>query len=169
MVARAQALHDYMGEEDVEDAQFLLFEQGAIVDVLEQDESGWWEGMVDGQIGIFPGGFVEVFELIDEDGNVTPVEPGEYDEEEGVLEEGEELPAEAYAGEDQSELVAQLQTEIDNLKYELEDAQKMAQQASAGGDEAGRLAQENSELQQQLAAAEADKADVFSQLTEAQR
>ena len=27
VVARAEALHDYAGEEDVEDAQFLLFEQ----------------------------------------------------------------------------------------------------------------------------------------------
>lgn len=53
--------------------QFLQFAQGTVIDVLEQDESGWWEGMCDGLLGIFPGGFVEVFELIAEDGTVTQV------------------------------------------------------------------------------------------------
>jgi uncharacterized small protein (DUF1192 family) len=49
IIARAQAIYDYFGEEDVEDAQFLQFTQGSIIDVFERDESGWWEGSLDGQ------------------------------------------------------------------------------------------------------------------------
>ncbi len=48
IIARAHALFDYFGEEDVEDAQFLQFTQGTVVDVYERDESGWWEGALDG-------------------------------------------------------------------------------------------------------------------------
>ncbi len=86
--------------------------------------------MLDGVVGIFPGGFVEVFEMIDEDGNVTPVEPGQGAEGEQPLEEGEQQPG---GGGGDAELVAQLQTEIENLRYELEDARKLADQVDEEG------------------------------------
>lgn len=88
---------------------------------------------------------------------------------EPAAQEGEVLPEDGVVGggdaEADAELIAQLQNEVENLKYELEDARKLAQNASLGGDEAQRLANENSTLQQQLAATETEKAELFAQVS----
>lgn len=63
----ARALFDYTGETEAE----LSFKQGEIIKVTEKDDSGWWQGELNGAIGAFPNGWVE--ELV---GGVTlPVSP----------------------------------------------------------------------------------------------
>jgi hypothetical protein len=94
ILCRAMAICDYhpadLGSYD--DIRFLEFDRGAIIEVLEQDGSGWWEGLLDGIIGVFPGSYVQVTEFL-EGGNEASgsgdfYESGDYEleeEGEGVL------------------------------------------------------------------------------------
>ena len=55
-------MFDYEGQNNEE----LSFEEGAIVNILRKDDGevddGWWEGELDGHIGVFPSLLVEELE-----------------------------------------------------------------------------------------------------------
>lgn len=59
LVCTARALFDYQGQNSEE----LSFEEGAIINILRKDDGevddGWWEGELDGHIGVFPSLLVE--------------------------------------------------------------------------------------------------------------
>lgn len=52
---KVRALFDYTGETQPE----LSFKKGDIITVTEKDESGWWQGELNGERGVFPSGWVE--------------------------------------------------------------------------------------------------------------
>ena len=49
------ALYDYNAEKDDE----LSFKENAIIDVTAKNEDGWWEGILNGVTGLFPGNYVD--------------------------------------------------------------------------------------------------------------
>ncbi|KAG8968747.1 hypothetical protein FRC03_006202 [Tulasnella sp. 419] len=49
-----RALYDYQSA----DASSLSFRRGALIEVLTQLESGWWDGLLDGERGWFPSNYV---------------------------------------------------------------------------------------------------------------
>lgn len=55
-IVKAKATFDYTAEEDNE----LEFNEGDIINVLNRDDSGWWEGECNGRVGMFPGNYVEL-------------------------------------------------------------------------------------------------------------
>jgi hypothetical protein len=62
-ICRARVIASYTPQ-DITDSsiQFLPLVKDEEVFVLEQDASGWWEGVCNGQKGVFPGSYVEVIE-----------------------------------------------------------------------------------------------------------
>jgi len=38
----------------------LTFKEGAIIYVIKKNDDGWYEGVMDGTRGLFPGNYVEV-------------------------------------------------------------------------------------------------------------
>ena len=50
-----RALYDY----DADDQTSLSFQQGDVIQVLTQLESGWWDGIMHGQRGWFPSNYCE--------------------------------------------------------------------------------------------------------------
>lgn len=50
-----RALFDYAGETEAE----LSFKKGDMIRVTEKDDSGWWQGELNGVLGAFPSGWVE--------------------------------------------------------------------------------------------------------------
>eukprot|EP01113_Clastostelium_recurvatum_P041507 TRINITY_DN6601_c0_g1_i1.p1 TRINITY_DN6601_c0_g1~~TRINITY_DN6601_c0_g1_i1.p1 ORF type:complete len:475 (-),score=137.49 TRINITY_DN6601_c0_g1_i1:56-1411(-) len=52
---KVRALYDYVGA----DANELDFFASDIIMVIEQDDSGWWTGEVEGRKGLFPSNYVE--------------------------------------------------------------------------------------------------------------
>ena len=50
------ALYDYTKEKEDE----LTFTKGEIIDVVKKYDDGWYEGLCNGEMGIFPGNYVEV-------------------------------------------------------------------------------------------------------------
>lgn len=93
VICRAEAIcaydPDQMGGVD-DDITFLRFEKGEMIDVVEQDESGWWEGIVNGEWGIFPGSYVKIVELYE------VVEDEKSQQEEQKLEEENDLIENEY-------------------------------------------------------------------------
>lgn len=83
-----RALYDFTSE----DASSLSFERGALIEVLTQLESGWWDGLLGNDVrGWFPSNYVEI--ISDEEAEAELRARGiEFDEGE---EEGEELDATA--------------------------------------------------------------------------
>ncbi|KAK3107368.1 hypothetical protein FSP39_012908 [Pinctada imbricata] len=55
---KAKVLFDYEPENEDE----LKIDIGDIVDVFKQEEEGWWEGSLNGKVGVFPSNFVEIIE-----------------------------------------------------------------------------------------------------------
>lgn len=55
-----RALFDYSAQEDEE----LSFPEGSIIKLLRTDDNGiddgWWEGLYEGKVGVFPSVVVEV-------------------------------------------------------------------------------------------------------------
>lgn len=51
---KAVALFDYSAT----DRNELSFKKGQIISVLQKDDSGWWQGELDGVVGMFPSNFV---------------------------------------------------------------------------------------------------------------
>ena len=48
------ALYDYCAEKDDE----LSFKENDLIDVTAKNEDGWWEGVLNGVTGLFPGNYV---------------------------------------------------------------------------------------------------------------
>ena len=101
VLCRAKAICEYVPEEMAQEGEitFLSFIPGEIIDVLEQvflflssflllsffflsliniflpkkkDESGWWEGVLHGMIGVFPGSYTQVIEWYSNEEEETP-------------------------------------------------------------------------------------------------
>ena len=53
-----EALYDYTKDKDDE----LTFTTGATIYVVKKNDDGWYEGMCDGETGLFPGNYVSVLE-----------------------------------------------------------------------------------------------------------
>lgn len=69
---RARALYDYPIDGDTlqiedEEIKLLRFRKNDIINVYEQDPSGWWAGEYNGLKGIFPGSYMKVIEEEPED------------------------------------------------------------------------------------------------------
>ena len=58
---KARALYDYAAADGTE----LGFNAGDIITVTKQDNSGWWEGQLNGKEGMFPGNYVELIAAAD--------------------------------------------------------------------------------------------------------
>jgi len=64
---RARALYDYPIDGDTlhiedEEIKLLRFKKGDLINVYEQDPSGWWAGEHNNEKGIFPGSYMKVME-----------------------------------------------------------------------------------------------------------
>lgn len=49
------AIYDYYADKDDE----LSFQESSVIYVLKKNDDGWWEGVMDGVTGLFPGNYVE--------------------------------------------------------------------------------------------------------------
>lgn len=49
------AIYDYYADKEDE----LSFQENAVIYVLKKNDDGWWEGVMDGLTGLFPGNYVE--------------------------------------------------------------------------------------------------------------
>lgn len=49
------AIYDYMRDKEDE----LSFQEGAIIYVIKKNDDGWFEGVMSGTTGLFPGNYVE--------------------------------------------------------------------------------------------------------------
>lgn len=49
------AIYSYQQDKDDE----LTFDEGAVIYVIKKNDDGWWEGVMDGHTGLFPGNYVE--------------------------------------------------------------------------------------------------------------
>jgi len=59
-ISRARGLFDYQAQEDNE----ISFKKGEIIMVMLKHESGWWQGELNGKIGVFPSnGWIEELPL----------------------------------------------------------------------------------------------------------
>jgi len=52
---RVSAIYDYAADKEDE----LTFSEGSIIYVLKKNDDGWWEGIMNGVTGLFPGNYVE--------------------------------------------------------------------------------------------------------------
>jgi hypothetical protein len=52
------AMHDFAPQQ--QNANCLSFRAGQVIHVLNRDDSGWWDGEVDGRRGWFPSNYVNV-------------------------------------------------------------------------------------------------------------
>ena len=53
-----EALYDYTKDKDDE----LTFTAGCVIYVVKKNDDGWFEGVCDGETGLFPGNYVSVLE-----------------------------------------------------------------------------------------------------------
>lgn len=49
------AVYDYTADKEDE----LTFQENAVIYVLKKNDDGWWEGVMNGVTGLFPGNYVE--------------------------------------------------------------------------------------------------------------
>ncbi|KAI8880128.1 SH3-domain-containing protein [Backusella circina FSU 941] len=56
IICRVRALYAY----ESNDPSSLSFQANALIDVLAQLDSGWWDGWCDGRRGWFPSNYVEI-------------------------------------------------------------------------------------------------------------
>ncbi|XP_061377683.1 abl interactor 2 [Danaus plexippus] len=54
-IEKVVAIYDYYADKDDE----LSFQESAVIYVLKKNDDGWWEGVMDGVTGLFPGNYVE--------------------------------------------------------------------------------------------------------------
>ena len=54
-VCAVVAIYSYQQDKDDE----LTFDEGAVIYVIKKNDDGWWEGVMDGHTGLFPGNYVE--------------------------------------------------------------------------------------------------------------
>jgi son of sevenless len=76
-----RALYNY----EADDRTSLSFNEGDIIQVITQLESGWWDGVINGVRGWFPSNYCEIISSPDE----LP-EPGEHEEVEQVGDDAED-------------------------------------------------------------------------------
>jgi hypothetical protein len=63
------ALHDYTSDSPTN----LSFRAGDVIYVLMQQDSGWWDGVLDGRRGWFPSNYCRVLQPGEHiNGNITP-------------------------------------------------------------------------------------------------
>lgn len=67
----ALAMHDF----EPSSATCLSFRAGQVIRTLNKDDSGWWDGELEGKRGWFPSNYVEV---CDTEQGWTPTETGEW-------------------------------------------------------------------------------------------
>lgn len=53
--ASVVAIYDYARDKEDE----LSFQEGAIIYVIKKNDDGWYEGVMNGTTGLFPGNYVE--------------------------------------------------------------------------------------------------------------
>ncbi|KAF9349591.1 hypothetical protein BGX34_001712 [Mortierella sp. NVP85] len=58
VIARAKALHDFVGDDEDD----LPFKAGDIINVIDYSNDYWWRGVLGKDVGIFPRPFVELLE-----------------------------------------------------------------------------------------------------------
>ncbi|KAG5899413.1 hypothetical protein JTB14_033606 [Gonioctena quinquepunctata] len=54
-IEKVVAIYDYYADKDDE----LSFQESSVIYVLKKNDDGWWEGVMDGITGLFPGNYVE--------------------------------------------------------------------------------------------------------------
>ena len=54
-IERVNAIYDYAADKEDE----LTFSEGSTIYVLKKNDDGWWEGVMNGVTGLFPGNYVE--------------------------------------------------------------------------------------------------------------
>jgi len=54
-IERVTAIYDYSADKEDE----LTFSEGSTIYVLKKNDDGWWEGVMNGVTGLFPGNYVE--------------------------------------------------------------------------------------------------------------
>lgn len=54
-IEKVVAVYDYYADKEDE----LSFQENAVIYVLKKNDDGWWEGVMDGLTGLFPGNYVE--------------------------------------------------------------------------------------------------------------
>lgn len=54
-LAAVVAIYDYTRDKEDE----LSFQEGAIIYVIKKNDDGWYEGVMNGTTGLFPGNYVE--------------------------------------------------------------------------------------------------------------
>eukprot|EP00096_Caligus_rogercresseyi_P007797 TRINITY_DN25876_c0_g1_i1.p1 TRINITY_DN25876_c0_g1~~TRINITY_DN25876_c0_g1_i1.p1 ORF type:complete len:347 (+),score=123.16 TRINITY_DN25876_c0_g1_i1:40-1080(+) len=54
-IDKVTAIYEYVADKEDE----LSFSDGSIIYVLKKNDDGWWEGVMDGVTGLFPGNYVE--------------------------------------------------------------------------------------------------------------
>lgn len=54
-IITVRAIYDYTKDKDDE----LTFTEGSIILVTKKNDDGWFEGVLDGMNGLFPGNYVE--------------------------------------------------------------------------------------------------------------
>lgn len=54
-IEKVVAIYSYTQDKDDE----LTFDEGAVIYVVKKNDDGWWEGVMDGHTGLFPGNYVE--------------------------------------------------------------------------------------------------------------
>lgn len=55
IITTVVAIYDYYADKEDE----LSFQESAVIYVLKKNDDGWWEGVMDGVTGLFPGNYVE--------------------------------------------------------------------------------------------------------------
>lgn len=65
---RAKVAFSYTAENSDE----LSLPMGSTVEILGEDEEGWWRGKLDGKEGVFPSNFVQLIEETEEGDNSPP-------------------------------------------------------------------------------------------------
>ena len=54
-IEKVASIYDYSADKDDE----LSFSEGDTIYVLKKNDDGWWEGVMNGVTGLFPGNYVE--------------------------------------------------------------------------------------------------------------
>ncbi|KAL1915665.1 uncharacterized protein VTP21DRAFT_6424 [Calcarisporiella thermophila] len=73
VICLVRALYDYRSS----DPSALNFRKGSIIEVLGQLQSGWWDGVVNGERGWFPSNYVEVIDEAEDDPEYSYIQPND--------------------------------------------------------------------------------------------
>ncbi|XP_003391968.2 PREDICTED: abl interactor 2-like, partial [Amphimedon queenslandica] len=57
-IEKVEALYDYVKDKEDE----LTFSAGSIIYVVKKNDDGWYEGVLDGNTGLFPGNYVDLLQ-----------------------------------------------------------------------------------------------------------